>query len=252
MDTIAIAALAGFLGYLVYDEFSSKKGAHFPRKRLCDYYVSGSVFEDIPSSIQNGSRLIEVHVYADERGEPVVSKKPLQAGYDYAIDNVSFEQCCNDIANNAFPSTDPMILSIVAHTENVFTFNRMAEHLNTCATRRHIANNVEPSTDLDSLADKLVIVGSGNLRGTKLEEVVSMTTDSSLIRRLSYSQAMHPRDQPELVAYNRDHITIVAPDPSFGKTGVNADTPFAYGCQWNLFSSPWAPGGFIEKHVGLQ
>jgi hypothetical protein len=249
MEIVASVALAGFLGYLVYDEFTLQRGMILPRKRLCDYYVAGAVWTDIPSALLGGTRLIEIHVYSDERGEPVVAKGPLQGGYDYAYDNISFEQCCNDIANNAFPSSDPMIVSIVPHTENTVTFNRMAEHLKSCATRRYLVDNVETTAPLDSLAGKLIIVCTDSCRGTDLSPMVSMSGD---VRRLSYSQATHPRDQPELVAYNRDRISMVVPDPAFGKSGVNADTPFSYGCQWNLFASSWAPGGFVEKHVGLQ
>jgi hypothetical protein len=105
---------------------------------------------------------------------------------------------------------------------------------------------------LDELGNKLIIVSGDHVRGTVLEKLVNMSWSESDLRRLSYNQAVHSRDQSELVGYNRDHISIVAPDPAFGKAGVNPDTPFAYGCQWNLFPSSMAPGGFVEKHVGLQ
>jgi Phosphatidylinositol-specific phospholipase C, X domain len=253
METVASVALAGFLGYLVYDEFLREKNTIIHRKRLCDYYVSGTVFEDIPSAIQRGCRLLEVHLYADEQGHPVIAKHPLQQGYDYALDNISFEQCCNEIGQNAFPNPDPFILSIVPHTENTITLNRAAEHLKTCSTRRRLLEDKNIARkNLDEFADKLIIASGDTVRGTDLETLVNISWSESDLRRLSYNQAVHSRDQSELVGYNRDHISIVAPDPAFGKSGVNPDTPFAYGCQWNLFPSSMAPGGFVEKHVGLQ
>ena len=253
METVASLVLAGVIGYIVYDEFVHEKRQIFPRKRLCDYYVAGSVFEDIPAAIDRGCRLVEVHVYADEQGYPVVAKEPLNGGYDYAVDNVSFEKCCNDIGNLAFPSPDPFILSIVPHTENTLTLNRVAEHLKTTAVRRHLTGEKEVHRlEIDTLADKLILVSGGHARGTDLEPMLNLNWDESALRRLSYSQATHSRDQAELVGHNRDRISMVAPDPAFGKSGVNADTPFAYGCQWNLFSSSWVPGGFVEKHIELQ
>ena len=252
-DTVIGVLLAGFLGYLVYDEFHRQKSIVLPRKRLCDYYTAGSVFEDIPTVLNNGCRLIELHVYSDEQDQPVVSKKPLQQGYDYADDNVTFEQVCIDIGNLAFPSADPFILSIVPHTQKTVTFNRMAEILTTSATRPHLVKGeVSPTTPIDELKDKIIIVAGGVIAGTEFEKLVNLDWNGSLCRRLSYNQAVHPRDQPELVQFDRHRITLVGPDMYLGKTGINRDTPFAYGCQWNLFSSSWAPHGFVEKHVELQ
>lgn len=138
MKWLLAGLLAAFLVYLLYDEFKGGPLVKIARrKRLCDYYLGGSVFEDIPSAIKRGTRLLEVHVYADERDEPVVATTPQTGGKNFADENVSFEQVCIDIANDAFPSSDPFILSIVAHTEKGYTLNKVAEHLSTI-TRRHL------------------------------------------------------------------------------------------------------------------
>jgi hypothetical protein len=62
-----IVLLLVFIGYLLQDESLGVQPVLTSRKRLCDYYVPGSVFEDIPSALARGVRLLEVHVYADER-----------------------------------------------------------------------------------------------------------------------------------------------------------------------------------------
>lgn len=256
MEVVLIPVLLGALGYLMWDEFKKTRhvtegGSLGSRKRLCDYWTAGSVFDDIPTVLSRGVRLIELHVYSDEQGYPIVSKHTLSEGYDYAEDNWTFEECCIAILNGAFPSSDPMIISIVPHTENAVTMNRMAEHLKT-TVRRHLIEGDVTRRPIDSLANKLIIVSGGNIQGTELEELVNMSWMGSELRRLTYNQAVHTRDQPELVAYNRNRISIVSIDEGFGKSNVNPDTVLAYGCQWNLFATPRSVVGFVEKPHGLQ
>ena len=239
------------LAYLVLSEVSGEPVVS-SRRRLCDYYAQGSVFEDVPTALKNGIRLLELHVYSDEQGYPVVAKHSLQGGYDYAEDNWTFEECCVSIANDAFPSKDPLILSIVPHTTNNITLNHVATHLKTTVHRHLIAQKDIVETSIDELANKIVLVSGGNITGTDLEELVNLSWNNSDLRRLGYSQAVFPRDQPDLVAFNRSAITLVAPDPAFGKVKVNPEVVRAYGCQWNLFPNPSAEPGFVEKPSGLQ
>lgn len=222
------------------------------RKRLCDYYAQGSVFEDVAEALARGIRVIELHVYADEQDEPVVARQPLQGGYDYAADNYAFEKACIVIANKAFPSKDPLVLSIVPHTNKVHTLNRVAYHLRHTVHKHFVDEKDIHTKPMDELADKLVIVSGGNISGTELDELVNLNWDGAYLRRLNYSQAVFPRDHAELVAYNRSAITLVAPDAAFAKLTVNPETTRLNGCQWNLFPNASAPGGFVEKPAGLQ
>jgi hypothetical protein len=246
MKWLLSALLAAFLVYLLYDEFKGGPiAAVVRRKRLCDYYLGGSVFEDIPSAIQRGVRLLEVHVYADERDEPVVALTPQAGGKNFSENNVSFEQVCVDIVNDAFPSKDPFILSIVAHTEKGYTLNKVAEHLTTI-TRRHLLDEKDiQDVALDSLANMLILVSGGNVQGSALEPLLNLSWSESGTRRLSYQQALHPRDPKELKAFNRDFITIVGPQPELKTITANPATPFAMGCQWNLIAKE--PLAFTEK-----
>ena len=252
MEWLVALGLVVLLIYLVVSELKGTSPVSVSRRRLCDYYAQGSVFEDVSSALRRGIRLIELHVYSDEQGWPVVAKKSLQGGYDYAEDNWTFEECCVSIANDAFPSKDPLILSIVPHTTNNVTLNRIAHHLNTTVHRHLIADKHGVETPIDELANKIVLVSGGNITGTDLEDLVNLSWNNSDLRRLGYSQAVFPRDQPDLVAFNRNAITLVAPDPAFGKTKVNPEVVRAYGCQWNLFPDASASPGFVEKPSGLQ
>jgi hypothetical protein len=252
MKALLVAILLAILGYVIWMEVGGEAPPVGPRKRLCDYYVSGSVFEDPTDVIAKGIRLLEIHVYSDESDQPIVSKKPLNEGYDYAYDNWTFESVCVKL-NDAFPSKDPMILSIVPHTTKITTLNRMAYHLNTTVRKNLLPAGTRDIHDipLDQLAGKLVIV-SGNTQGSKFDELVNLSWSDSTLRRLTYHQAIHSRDQPELVAFNRNAITMVSPDESFKKSTINPETLAAYGCQWSLFENSRAPKGFVEKPAGLQ
>jgi hypothetical protein len=240
MEWLIALLLVGLLVYLVKDELTPTTGL-LPRKRLCDYLVSGSVYEDIPSAIQSGKRLLEVHVYSDERDQPVVAKKQQNDGYDFAEDNVSFEQVCVDIVNDAFPSKDPFILSIVPHTDKTIVLNRVAEHLKTTVRKHLIPQKDLQQVPIDALANKLILV-SGHMTGTALEPLVNMSWDESGLRRLSVLQATSPRDPEELKQFNEDFITMIVPD---GDIKISTKVDHVLGSQWNFYSA--GPSGFVEK-----
>lgn len=244
MKWLLAAILAAVFVYLIYDTFAEKPRL-LKRGRLCDYTVAGSVYEDIPSALKRGIRLLEVHVYSDERDQPVVSMVPQNSGWDFTDKNVSFEQVCVDIANDAFPSKDPLILSIVPHTDKSVTLNKVAEHLMTIV-RRHLTyeKNIQ-TAPLDSFANKLILISGGSVQGSALEPLLNLSWTEAGTRRLTYQQALHPRDPQELMRFTKDHIVIVAPQPELKTITANPETPLAFGCQWNLFAK--GPPGFVAK-----
>ncbi len=247
---LAIVVLV-MIGVLLFDTTLGEAPILLPRKRLCDYYASGSVFEDIPTALARGIRLLEVHVYADEQDNPVVALHPQHDGYDYASDNVSFEQVCIMIMNDAFPSNDPFILSIVPHTEKTITINRIAEHLLTTVRRRLVTTDKNVATmPIDALKEKLLLVSGGNTRGSTLEELINLSWDGSSLRRLGYQQALHPRDEHELIRYTQNNIALVAPEAELQRVNVKWNRPMYMGCQWNLYDR--AGGGFREKPEALR
>ena len=248
MEWLVAILLLLAIGYLLFDTNLGEVPVLTPRKRLCDYYVPGSVFEDIPTALARGVRLLEVHVYSDEQDHPVVALHPQNDGYDYALENVTFEQVCVMVANDAFPSNDPFILSIVPHTEKTITLNRVAEHLKTTVRRRLVTTQKNVATmQLDSFKGKVLIVSGGNAKGTELEDLVNLSWDDSNLRRLTYQQALHPRDEIELMRFNKNNITLVAPEAELRTVTANPEKPKHLGCQWNLYDR--AGGGFHESFL---
>jgi hypothetical protein len=251
METVLALSLFGLLGYVAWVETTETDEDKPPStpKRLCDYVVRGGIYEDADSVIQSGRRLLEVHLYADENGVPVVSKNPLNQGYDYAYDYWTFDSVCVSLIQ-AFPNRLPFILSIVPHTTNSVTLNKAAECLKTTVHRHLVPREYidVQSIELELLADRLIIV-SGGIQGTELGDLVNLSWTDSNLRRLTYGQAVYPHDYTELIKFNRNGITLVTPDPMFGKEGVNPEVTAAYGCQWILFGNT---PGFVEKPARLQ
>jgi hypothetical protein len=231
MEWLLVVLLLGIIVWLMRDEELGMPMEVIPRKRLCDYYAGSD-------------RLKEVRVYSDEQDHPIVAPREF-------AEAVSFEQVCVDLVNDAFPSKDPFILSIVLDTDKAIVANRVAEHLKT-TVRRHLFQTNKDITQapIDQLANKLILVSGGNVKGTELEPLINLFWTDGNLRRLTWHEAAHPRDEPELFAFNKDHITIVAQDLDLQMKNANPLQPKAFGCQWNLFDQ--SGGGFVEKPEGLR
>jgi hypothetical protein len=245
MKALLAALLAAVLVYLLYDTWSEATPLVPRTGRLCDFTVAGAVFEDVPSAIKRGVRLLEVHIYSDERDQPVVATSPQMGGSDVAVDNVSFESVCVDIANDAFPSKDPFILSMVLHTDRTVTINKVAEHLQTIPRKFLSPETHIQTVDISRFANTLLLVSGGAINGTALEPLLNLNWSDPGVRRLTYQQAITPRDPEELKQFTRSGIVLVAPEPQFKTIVGNPGAPLAFGCQWNLFAT--GPPGFVAK-----
>jgi hypothetical protein len=259
--------------YKVADYYmASSSYSVFPGNKIFDY-VSDQI---LPLVIKAGARLVELDIYADSTGKPVVGLKNEKLGVDYASNSVSFESCCVSIANNAFNtitspvSSDPFVLSLSFHTDKTDVINACAEILKTTCRahmldesysyqRKNIAT--EPICNLQS---KLVIVSGGGMKGSLMDELVNMSWDSSHLRRLSYSQASQPHDSAELINFNRNNITMVVPDIGEDLVNYNPQILLTYGCQWimmnygsidsmmELYISEFQENSLVLKPDGLR
>ena len=245
MNALLAALLAAVLVYLLYDTWRQKTPVLPRRGRLCDFTAAGAVFEDVRSAIGRGIRLLEVHIYSDERDEPVVATRPQTGGSNVALDNVSFESVCVDIANDAFPSPDPFILSMVLHTDRTVTIDKVAEHLKTIPRQFLVDDKHLASAPLAQLGNALLLVSGGAINGTALEPMLNFNWSDPTVRRMSYQDAISPRDPSELKKFTRDNLVLVSPDPRFKTIVGNPRAPLAFGCQWNFFLD--GPAGFVAK-----
>ena len=238
METLlAVGALVA-AGYIMAT--ADTPAREFRDRTLVDYVVPGSTFEDISGALAKGYRLIELHIYSDAQDEPVVALRP---DYEQTAHR-SFVSCCEVIVNEAFPSDDPLIVSLVAHTDKSFTLNRVAYHLNS-TVRKHLVSGIVEDKQLDTLANKLILVSGNEVRGTNLEPMLNLSWNDSRLRRLTYQQAAYPREPEELRSFTKSIIVLVAPDQAFSKFKVMDDV-YAYGCQWNLCPTSGRTG-FIPR-----
>lgn len=251
MEWLLALVLLVLIAWLITDEQLGLPTEIVVRKRLCDYYAPGGVYEPIGDVLGRGSRLYEVHVYSDEQDQPVVSNHAQSDGPDHASDNTTFESVCVDLVNDAFPSKDPFVLSIVLHSEKTIIANRVAEHLKT-TVRRHLFQTTKDISraPLDAFANKLIVVSGGNARGTDLEPLINLFWTDQGLRRLSWHEAAHPRDEPELIGFNKNNLTLVAPHSDLRMKNAHPSRPKVLGCQWNLFDR--SGGGFMEKPEPLR
>ena len=293
----AIAVLIAAVGYMIWDSMRPSESKALAKAaptfqayekvtkvapvgcpseyRFCDFYMAASSYSVFPGAeiydyvsdaiiplvVKSGARLVELDVYADESGAPVVGLKNQKLGVDYAYNTVPFSACCVSIANTAFnaitspASSDPFVLSLVFHTDNTTAIGACAQILRTtCAaflldseysyTRKNLA--VEPVCNLQR---KLVIVSGDAMKGTLMEELVNMSWNTSHLRRLTYTQASQPHDHEELINYNRSHITMVVPDAADDLKNANPEVLLAYGCQWNLMNYG-SPDAMMELYIG--
>lgn len=231
--------------------------------KLCDYYIASSSYSLFPGSdvydyisdqilpmlIKAGARLVELDIYADDKGKPVVGLKNQKLGTDYAYNTVPLESCCVSIANNAFNSiscpvsSDPFLLSLVFHTDNTTVINAASEVIKTTC-RAHLLDEsygyqrknlaIEPICNLQS---KIVVIsGGGEFKGTHMEELVNLSWSTSNLRRMTYTQASQPHDADESINFNRAHMTMVVPDIGDDLKNNNPEIVLSYGCQFVMMN----------------
>ena len=234
MEMLLAGAALAAAGYLIAKEVHSETAPETTtRKRVADYYVAGALNEDPANVISKGMRLLELHIGSDMQDRPVLL--PSEA---------KFEPVCVTLLNQAFPSKDPFILSLVFHTDTTVTLNAVAKSLKETVRRHLVPPTPElAETPLDTLADKLILVSGPETRGTDLEPLVTLSWGDSGLRRLDYARALHPRDPEELNQFAAHHLVLVVPDKSKGVYAGDNEV-VASGCQWNLAGT--GPG-FIER-----
>jgi len=221
-----------------------------------DYYVAGSGYtvmtaktvysyvtaDAIAKVIAAGARIVELHVYEVNK-QPVVGIADEATKKMLTYNTVPFEDCCLAVANNAFKTSTPFILSIVFHTEDTTIADTCADIMKNTLRRFMLDSSysyqrkniaLEP---ICNLLNKLIVVSGEHHKGTALDELVNISWSSSLCRRLTYTQASQTYDHEELTEYNKRNITLVVPDlDTTSMANRSAEICFSYGCQWVLMN----------------
>ncbi len=228
--------------------------------KLCDYFVASSAFSFLPGStayadlttdalvkvMQAGARLIELHIYA-RNGKPVVGLQS-STGKKVTFTMLPLEDCCVAIANTAWNAsstknaTDPMMLSVVFHSDDTKIANATAETIKSTLQRYLLSSDYSyqrknlAAEPVCNLQGKLVILSGEYVKGTLMDELVNLSWLSSHLRRQTYTEASQTYNYQELTDYNRRNITMVVPDSYESLSNSSPDILFSFGCQWVLMN----------------
>ena len=228
--------------------------------KLCDYFVASSAYSFIPGGtpytdlttdaiskvIQAGARLIELHIYG-RNGKPVVGLQS-DTGKKVTFTMLPLEDCCTAIANTAWNagstknSTDPLMLSIVFHSDDTKIANATAGTIKNTLQRYLLGSEYSyqrknlAAEPVCNLQGKLVILSGEYVKGTLMDELVNLSWLSSHLRRQTYTEASQTYNYQELTDYNRRNITMVVPDSYESLSNSSPDIVFSFGCQWVLMN----------------
>ena len=180
--------------------------------KLCDFYISSSAKSYLPcqqyydySSIKmielailNGARYIELDIFNKgfcPETIPVVTNGS-QPGNWHWTSELSFDDCCDTIANYAFSSlipngSDPFFIYLNLNTDyNCNTVNKVAETLRTYFKGRLLNKDYSYQrknigmVNIQEFLDKTIILANSCCKGTDLNELINLINKLHLINVL--------------------------------------------------------------------
>ena len=235
--------------------------------KLCDFYIASSYKSFLPcnnyydyASIRAvrknlilGARLIDLDVFNDTFDEdttPVICAGDEIGNWHYT-NSISFDETCKMISQTAFNGSavsnpsDPLFLSINFKTwYNKKTIDKCAEILKKYFTNKFLDQKYdyqgrETNADLSrvpitQLFNKVIIICTGNIKNTLMDELCNLHHKASVIfRRYNHLEIKDNYDGNELKEYNKQNLSIVV--PKFDKRikdNFNYLTAWYWGCQF--------------------
>lgn len=240
----------------------NKVDAQFQYK-LRDYYIASSYnsccpgeflddyvsLEALTTVIKRGARLLDFEIYS-YKGEVIVAAGPTDNNHFKGTYNgIPIGEVFDTINRYAFSGGapnqhDPLFihLRIKSNIPDVFyqiakelttNFNNLLSQIDSkYAYEAHGENfTKEP---LLNFQDKIIIICdnlNNNFRGTPLDELVNLTSNSQFFRgNRTYDIEFTP-DMNDLIEFNKKNMSIVLPDLSALNKNQNAALQQKYGCQ---------------------
>lgn len=238
-----------------------------PKKYLlCDWYVASSYRPYLPGLqyydycatksieilLRSGVRFLDLDIFNsnDNKNEPMVSVGKEQGNWQYTLNQITFEECCNIIFNIGFSksaitnSDDPLYLSLNLYVnKNKKTLDRMADIIYSTFEKKlldkkysyeRINLSIQP---IYKFINKIIIISGPGHKGTKLSEFINMSWSGPFIRRINNKEAIQTYEPADFTDYNRLNLTIVYPE-YVGRKSENygPGIPWLYGCQFVLMN----------------
>ena len=251
--------------------------------KLCDFYVASSYksylpctnyydyasCESIKQVIKAGARYIDLDIYNKDFAtctEPVVCEGE-QVGNHHNTTTITFDDACKTISKYAFSGGfisnpgDPLFLNLNFKTwYNKDTIDKCAGIVRKYFQHRLLSSKYSyqgrytntnlATTPIKKLIGKIVIITSGDIKDTLMEELCNLHGDyNSNLRDLTHIQVKESYDPNELKEYNKRNLTRVTPYfTEREKENFNFYTPYYLGCQF-ICMNYTEPTDFMRAYV---
>jgi hypothetical protein len=236
------------------------------RRKVCDYYIASSSYpyltglqygdyvslKMIQKIILFGARYLELEIFSETLENdtiPVVSKGFGKGEWKLSQNYLLLSDCLESISEIAFSEKyidnfkDPLFLFLNIKTDNVETLDKVYElilkyfynRLLGSKYRNQKANIAQLS--MCKLMDKLVIFSSDGYQGSKLKDLINLSTTNSNLKRITFSELPIGRktesDFPEpdfyvtsnFISFHKgiqnDYIQSNTPDINFIQYGIS-------------------------------
>lgn len=229
--------------------------------RLCDFYIAAShksflpcqqyydysSLEMINKALVAGARYLELDIYNKtfcQETEPIVCVGKEVGNWHYTT-SLSFDECCGNIALNAFSSnlvngSDPFFLCLNLHlSENTRTMDKIAltirKHLDSWLLDSSYSyqNTNISQVPLKYLLNRIIIIANNRCQDTQLAELINYTWKQPFMRNYSSLEIEDLYEPEEVTNYNRKNLTRVYPVFSERDTqNYNPRMAWMYGCQF--------------------
>jgi len=228
--------------------------------KLCDFYIASSYRTYLPGQqkfdyssekvikevLLTGARYIELDVYNKtfcDNTEPVVCNG-VEAGNWHFTTELDFDKCMETISSTAFSNalsntTDPLLLCLNVHlNENLKTADKIAEIIYKMFNHRLLGKKytykkvniaIEP---IKNLMGKVVIICSGDYKGSKLEELTNFDLKTHYVKNYANSDINKLYNPTDIVEYNKQNLTRIIPEPRWRATrNYDPKASWDSGCQ---------------------
>ena len=206
-------------------------------RQLFDYASPEMVIQ----CLKMGAKYIELDVFLNRNRQVIVSNGLSSGNWKLNFNQIKFEDMCQRLAATLFNpdelgnANDPMILFLnlnlkKSDMETVFQAIQFNFKDNLAPTKYSIKGGEDIlQAPLQELLGKLIIMTSGPIGDTSLDQVVHLRIGDRLQR--IYFTDLVKKDRREMILYNKYHLTIVVPPVGIRSINYNPETALDYGCQ---------------------
>ena len=251
--------------------------------KLCDFYIASSYKSYLPCTnyydyvscesikrvLMCGARYIDLDVYNKDFNTcttPIVCNGDEVGNWRYTT-YITLDEACKTVAKYAFSGVhvsnpgDPLFLNINFKTwYNKDTIDKCADILKKHFFHRFLSKKYAyqgkytatnlATTSIKKLIGKIIIVSSGDIKNTKMEEICNLNSgENSNFRDMNHMKVKESYDPNELKEFNKRNLTRVTPFfKKRDKENFNFYTSYYLGCQF-ICMNYTNPTDFMESYI---